>query len=194
MYRIITTTLLILITSQSQANDCGANEQAQALAKLIMNDPLQQRPKLSCNSLLSQVAQQKAQEMAQRGIVSHMVGGSPNSRLRHAGYNLPNNYGIALANQVEALAGGYDSPLQVWTAFKKSDDHRSHLLAEHPFYQEQDELGVGYVYLWQSPHVTYWVVYVARNEDSAPSNYDDTKGIPNKSITGYMLNQPAKDN
>ena len=190
MYRIITTTLLAFITSHSLANECGDNESARALAKLIINDPLQQRLKLTCNPLLSQVAQIKAQEMAQRGIVNHIIGGSPNSRLRHAGYNLPNNYGIGLANQVEAIAGGYNSPQQVWTAFKHSKDHRSHLIAEHPFYQEQDDLGVGYAYLWESPHVTYWVVYVARNEDRAPSKYDTTKGIPNKSITGSLLEKP----
>ncbi len=188
--RFVLSMTLVIFSGVSFANtpkSCGINAPAQQLAKLIQQDPLQQRQQLRCSSLLSQVAQQKAQEMAQQGIVNHMVGGSPNTRLRSAGFNLPSNYGVSLSNQVEAIAGGYETPTDVWQGFKHSDAHRSHLLGEHPFYREQDEIGVGYVYLWDSPHVEYWVVYVAKNADKTPSTYDSNKGVPNKSISGYLL-------
>ena len=140
--RFVLSMTLVIFSGVSFANtpkSCGINTPAQQLAKLIQQDPLQQRQQLRCSSLLSQVAQQKAQEMAQQGIVNHMVGGSPNTRLRSAGFNLPSNYGVSLSNQVEAIAGGYETPTDVWQGFKHSDAHRSHLLGEHPFYRPPTE-------------------------------------------------------
>lgn len=162
-------------TSGSLA-DCGHNETAQQLALLIMQDPQQQRPQLSCHPLLAQAAADKVKVMAQKGMVNHYVGGlGANQRLRMLGYDLPPFYSGAIGNQVEAVAGGYSTAEEVWQAFKASTTHRSHLLGELPFYQQQLHIGVGFHYKWSSPHVEYWTVYIAREavaEDANVTCYD----------------------
>ncbi|WP_245861621.1 CAP domain-containing protein [Arsukibacterium tuosuense] len=156
--------------------DCGLNEAAQQLALLIIQDPLQQRARLSCHPLLAQAAAEKAKVMAQKGIVNHYVGGlGANQRLRMLGYQLPPFYSGAIGNQVEAVAGGFSTAEDVWEAFKSSTAHRSHLLGELPFYQQQLHIGVGFHYKWSSPHVEYWTVYIAREavaEDANVTCYD----------------------
>jgi uncharacterized protein YkwD len=149
---------------------CGLDPVAQRLAQMIRTHPLQARVRMRCSALLAQVAAQRAAEMARRGQVSHHYGViSPNKRLRKAGYRLPSSYPRMFDNQVEALAGGYATAEHALQAFLDSPAHRTHLLAEHPFYAEQDEIGVGFARNPDSNHVYYWVVYVARRaEDGNP--------------------------
>ncbi|WP_333608931.1 CAP domain-containing protein [Arsukibacterium sp.] len=155
---------------------CGQNEAAQQLALLIMQDADQQRATLLCHPLLAQAAADKAKAMAQAGIVNHYIGGlGANQRLRMLGYNLPAFYSGTIGNQVEAVAGGYSTAEEAWDAFKHSPTHRSHLLAELPFYQQQIHIGVGFYYKWSSPHVEYWAIYIAREaaaEDPEVSCFD----------------------
>lgn len=142
---------------------CGASPEAKRLAEMILAHPGQQRVALRCNPLLSRIAAEKAREMARTGRVAHygnMV--SPNMRLRRAGYVLPGYYPRGVANQVEAVAGGYGTPEEALAAFLGSQSHREHLLGEHPFYASQDEIGVGYFRDPDSEHVEYWAVYVAK--------------------------------
>lgn len=142
---------------------CGANPEAKRLAEMILAHPGQQRATLRCNPLLSRIAADKAREMARTGRVAHygsMV--SPNMRLRRAGYVLPGYYPRGVANQVEAVAGGYATAEEALAAFLGSQTHREHLLGEHPFYASQDEIGVGYYRDPDSEHVEYWAVYVAK--------------------------------
>lgn len=139
----------------------------------------QQRPNIRCNDILKNAALDKAKLMLERGLVAHNLGGSPNNLLREAGYQLPDYYGSSFSNQVEAIAGGYEDAETVWFAFKNSDSHRSHLLAEIDFYREQDELGVAFISKWQSPHVEYWVVYLTKGYK--PNQQPRFKDIPNKS-------------
>lgn len=161
---------------QNTIADCGFNEAAQQLALLIIQDPLQQRTKLNCHPLLAQAAADKAKAMAHAGKVNHYVGGlGANQRLRMLGYQLPPFYSGTIGNQVEAVAGGYSNADAAWSAFKASTGHRSHLLGEIPFYQQQVHIGVGFYYKWSSPHVEYWAVYVAREavaEDANVTCYD----------------------
>lgn len=156
--------------------DCGLNEAAQQLALLIIEDPKQQRTTLNCHPLLAQAAADKAKAMAQGGRVNHYIGGlGANQRLRMLGYQLPPFYSGTIGNQVEAVAGGYSTAEAVWAALKSSAGHRSHLLGELPFYQQQVHIGVGFYYKWSSPHVEYWAVYVAREavaEDAKVTCYD----------------------
>jgi uncharacterized protein YkwD len=168
---------------------CGVNEEARSLAHLILKDNAQQRQQLTCNRLLSQLAQQKADEMARTGMVQHNLGGSPNSRLRQGGYPLPAYYGFGLDNQVEAIAGGYENAEVVWEAFKKSKSHRQHLLGELEFYLEQDELGVGFVYQWASPHVEYWVVYLAKHNREPAQHEFKKEQVPNKSPYELLIRE-----
>lgn len=183
---VVATTLLLSSLAQATPTepkpyqDCGLNEQAKQLARLIITDPQQQRAAIRCNTLLSKVAADKAREMASNGLVVHNLGGSPNQRLRDAGYALPVYYSNVMSNQVEAIAGGYSSAEDVWYAFKHSHSHRQHLLGEHPFYQEQDELGVAFLKDKSTPHVEYWVVYLTKGNNQAPAQKFDE--IPNKGI------------
>lgn len=145
------------------SEQCGLTTQSRELAKLIIEDPQQQRRQLKCHPLLAQAAADKAKIMAKSGKVNHFVGGlGANQRLRDLGYNLPPFYSRATGNNVEAVAGGQESPQQAWIEFKNSELHRVLLLGEIPFYAEQNHIGVGHYYEWHSPHVDYWVVYIAR--------------------------------
>lgn len=159
---------------------CGNNLEARKLVQLIMKDQAQQRVKLTCNVLLTQAAKEKAELMAERGMVMHNLGGSPNSRLRELGYELPPYYGVAFSNQVEAIAGGYKTAEEVWRGFKKSEVHADHLLARLEFYQEQDEIGVAYFKKWHSPHIYYWVVYVSKGFEPGQLGRFKDDEVPNK--------------
>ncbi len=138
------TSFTFAFSSVSLANQtaCGNTEQAKALSLLIANDNGQKRKVLTCNPILVKLAEEKTKDMADRGLVSHFLGGSPNTRIRDAGLTLPDYYGDAMSNQVEALAGGYTTAEDVWYALKGSTTHRQHLLAELPFYEEQDQIGI----------------------------------------------------
>ncbi len=138
---------------------CGLNDEARDLAELIVSDSQQKRTELRCNSILAKAAYEKAQVMAEHGIVMHNLEGSHNTRLFNAGYQLPQYYGAAFSNQVEAIAGGYSTASSVWEGFKESKSHRAHLLGEIPFFLEQDEMGVGFYRKKNNPHQEYWVVY-----------------------------------
>ena len=174
---------VIFPTLANETDSCGNNKQAQLLAKLIKTDSEQNRTVIRCNKMLTQAAKAKADKMAEFGLVMHNIGGSPNSRLANAGYRLPEYYGSDFSsNQVEAIAGGYSSAEEVWEAFKSSKAHRSHLLAEHEFYVEQDEIGIAFVRKWESPHVEYWVVYLTKGFQQNQTYAGNAKDIPNKSL------------
>jgi len=145
-----------------KSNSCGFNAKSKSLAKLIINDPKQNRVNLTCSPLLAKIAMEKAKEMALKGRVKH---NASNKRLVDAGYSLSKIYPRMFENNVEAIAGGISSPSQMWEEFKQSDAHRIHLLAEHEFYMLQNEIGVGYFKEPNSPHVDYWVVYVAHRQE-----------------------------
>lgn len=165
---------------------CGNSAQAQKLAKLIAEDWQQNRKHLRCNKTLAKIAQAKAQRMSEYGLVAHNLGGSPNLELEKANYLLPKYYGRNHAsNNVEAIAGGYRNAEEVFDGFKRSAGHRSHILGEVDFYLEQDEIGVGFFYEWESPHVEYWAVYIAKGLKPNQNNFDGAGEIPNKST--YIL-------
>ncbi len=164
-------------------NACGHSAQAQRLAELIRRHPLQRRVRLSCHPLLAEAARAKAEEMAARDQVSHIYGVlAPNRRLRNAGYLLPADYPGAYHNQVEAVSGGYATAEEALQGFLDSPPHRMHLLAEHPFYAEQDEIAVGYARNRDSDYVDFWVVFIARRADSGnpPTLLQADTGTPTK--------------
>jgi len=166
---------LISTSTFSNETTCGNTEQAKALSLLIANDSRQQRKVLLCNPTLVALAEDKAKDMADRGLVSHFLGGSPNTRIRNAGLTLPEYYGDAMSNQVEALAGGYITADDVWYALKTSTSHRQHLLGELPFYEEQDQIGIGFYKDYSTPHVEYWAIYLTKLADEV-DNRDDPHG------------------
>lgn len=171
---------------------CGNNEQARVLARLIRTDIEQKRANIRCNAILTNAAEAKAKEMSEFGLVTHNLSGSPNSRLRHANYKLPDYYGKGFnSNQVEAIAGGYSNATEVWDAFKQSEGHRKHLLGELEFYLEQDEIGVAFIKDRKSPHSEYWAVYLARGYQKNQYNSGNLSEIPNKSL--FILQQPKPE-
>ena len=158
--------------------NCGLSVKSQLLAKLIIEDSEQQRAELHCNPLLSKVAQQKAEEMATHGEVSHYaIGDPPDQRLAKAGYKVDIPSGAYGLNHVEAVLGGFSEPQDVIDQLRNSFYHRVHLFAEHEFFLEQNEIGVGYAYEWKSPHVDYWVVYIAKRKDDLDKSEPSTKHI-----------------
>ncbi|TPH12797.1 CAP domain-containing protein [Litorilituus lipolyticus] len=184
MYKSLLLFFTLALSIKVEANnyqDCGISKKAQQLAKLIINDDEQLRPSIRCNKLLSEIALVKAKKMLEFGLVTHNLDGSPNALLREHNYKLPDYYGTDFnSNQVEAVAGGYSSAEEVWSSFKDSEAHRVHLLGEHKFYAEQDELGVALIEEWSSPHVEYWVVYLTKGYAKNQVYRNDQSEIPNK--------------
>lgn len=178
------------VLANNKYEDCGNNEQARLLAEMIINDDYQQRTDIRCNKLLTKVATEKAKLMVKRGLVMHNLDGSPNQNLRDVNYQLPDYYGGAMSNQVEAIAGGYSDAEDVWDGFKNSFGHRQHLLGEIDFYREQDELGVAFVKKWESPHVEYWAVYLTKGYKKNQTNPFVDKVLPNKGT--LILIDPSK--
>ena len=191
MSRLFFISFMLVFSALAVANapsHCGNNAQALALVKLIQQDNAQKRINIRCNKILSEAAEAKANKMAEFGLVAHNLGGSPNARLEAANYKLPEYYGRDFnSNQVEAIAGGYSDATEVWEAFKNSKAHRTHLLGDLDFYNEQDEIGVAFVKKWQSPHVEYWVVYLTKGYQKDQSTATDFTEIPNKSL--FILKQ-----
>ena len=185
---ILFTSLTYVFSSLCLADQttCGNTEQARELSLLIANDKGQQRSVLKCNPTLVMLAETKAKDMAERGLVSHFLGGSPNTRIRDAGLTLPDYYGDAMSNQVEALAGGYTTAEDVWYALKGSTSHRQHLLAELPFYQEQDQIGIAFYKDYSTPHVEYWAIYLTKLADSS---LPDSETQPQTSTTLLLKGQ-----
>ncbi len=183
--------LFVFPAFANEKNDCGNNKEAQLLVKLISTDREQKRKNIRCNILLTRAAEAKAKKMAEFGLVVHNLGGSPNMRLEEIGYKLPKHYGVVFdSNQVEAIAGGYSDAREVWDGFKRSKGHRTHLLGEHEFYVEQDEIGVAFVKKLGTPHIEYWVVYLTKGYQKNQSyigNFDD---IPNKVM--FVLQETEK--
>ncbi|GAA4365543.1 CAP domain-containing protein [Kangiella marina] len=147
---------------EASYNLCGNSERTRLLAQLIVEDSDQLRESLQCNEQLASIAQSKAEEMASQGKVSHYgIEGGPDRRLMASGYRLYLPDDAIEGNHVEAVQGGYSSAYDVLDNFKNSYQHRVHLFGEHAFFLQQDEIGVGYASNWDTPHVDYWVVYIA---------------------------------
>ena len=155
------TSILPLSANANQYQKCGLHPKAQKLAQLIIEDIKQNRSTLVCSPILAKIALSKAKEMAELGRVDHIGRSGANRRLIDANYPLSKVYPRMFENNVEAIAAGYSDPAEMWKQFKNSDGHRTHLLAEHEFYLLQNEIAVGYFQDKKSPHVHYWVVYVA---------------------------------
>lgn len=105
--------------------------------------------------------------MAHLGVVSHKgYFEGPNRRLIQLNYPLSASEQMQF-NTVEAVMGGEEFAEDTWLSFQSSYPHKTHLLAENPFYLKQTQLGVGYFRNLQSPHLDYWAVYFV-NIDEKP--------------------------
>ena len=144
-----------------QAAPCGNHPAAEQLADLIRTHENQQRPELTCNTTLNQIAQIKANHVIESQNIWHHAGRmSPNQLLRHHGFKLPKTYPL-FGNQVEALAGGEAAADAVLDDFLNSEPHRQLLLGEDPFFLAQDQIGVAFIEAPDTDHRYYWVVIIA---------------------------------
>ena len=67
----------------------------------------------------------------------------------------------APGNNVESIAAGFATADATWEGWVNSPHHRSHVLAEEPFFTEQTEYGIGYYYDPNSYYHHYWVILTA---------------------------------
>ncbi len=162
-------------------SSCGTSDSEMQLAKLIALDREQQRVEINCNEHLSKLATQQAYSLSKAKKVSHYIGGSPNKRLELAGFPLT-DLDKTQDNTVEAIIGGEKDPEEVWFLLKASFGHKRHLLGEHKYYLRQTELGVGYARNWESPHVDYWVIFFAEQNNKKSEKYLNEE-IPIKNVT-----------
>lgn len=135
------------------------------MARLLTGDPRQQRKELRRDETLMQVAQARVDDMARRNCFGHVDpdGYGPNYHVRQAGFPLPSNYSTAKdANNVESIAGGYQTAEDCWKSLTSSPAHRLHLLGEHPFYVEQDRYGVGYTWNPYTMYHHYYAFLIAK--------------------------------
>lgn len=144
-----------------------ANSKEIAIIEMVENAPGQQRPYIICNSILAQVARERARDMAVRGYFTHtnLDGIGPNALVRSAGYSLPSFYASSLdGNNIESIAGGYPTAQEAFDGWMESSGHRTQLLGEIDFYKNQVEVGVGYYYDANSDNKHYWVFLSAYEE------------------------------
>lgn len=144
---------------------CGLNSKEQAIATFMQQDSAQQRPSLTCNTILAQVARQRAEDMAQRNYFSHTTpeGYGPNYLVTQAGYVLPSFYSSDLdANNIESIAAGNSTASATWQQWMNSPGHQTHLLGLNSFYAEQIQYGIGYAENPSSRYRYYWVVITAK--------------------------------
>ena len=137
-----------------------------AVEVLLRNYPGQQHPVLNLNSILTEQARRKAQDMADRNYFGHTdpEGFGPNHWVMAAGYALPTYYDTSAgANNIESIAAGQSTADEVWQAWMNSSGHRTHLLGEIDFYREQIDYGIGHVYKENSTYRNYWVILISKH-------------------------------
>lgn len=146
------------------SSGCALNAEEQGVADHLRAHPDQRRATMRCDARLAAVARAKAVDMAVRGYFGHVTpeGKGANTLVREAGYVLPAYYDSSLAgNNVESIAGGFQTVDDVMAGWLASDAHRGHLLGLHDFFAGQIDYGIGYAYLDDSPYEHYWVVITA---------------------------------
>ena len=156
--------LLLFASVMSKAekgSGCGNNDMSKQLVAMIQNDVKQQRTQLRCSEKLNEIALIKAMHIVNEQTLWHSAGRmTPNQLLRHHGFQLPNTYPL-FGNQVEALAGGEESVVEVFNDFMSSDPHRQLLLGESDFFKSQNQIGAAFVKDLTTEHLYYWVVIIA---------------------------------
>jgi len=138
--------------------------QAQEIANYLTTSSGQQRGPMHLDPILTQVAQNIAQDMANRNFFADVNpdGHGPNYLVAQAGYKLPASWGNSTtANYIDSIAAGYGNPGDAWTGWMNSAPHKTHLLALNSFFTNQTSYGVGYYYNPNSTYQYYWVVITA---------------------------------
>ncbi len=145
-------------------DDCQLSDRERRMFELLRSSPEQNRTRLRCDGTLQAFARERARDMAERGYFGHVTPDrrGPNALLEAAGYPLPPDYRGRRSNNIEAIVGGYADPDRVWRELLDSRPHRAHLLAELPFYAQQDEIGIAHLHAPGTDYGDYWVIVIAR--------------------------------
>lgn len=151
---------------EQPAGGCAGllNRQEAELATRFESAPRQRRRHRRCDPVLTGVARAKALDMATRGYFSHVTpeGEGPNRLVRRAGYELPPLYHKGRkANNVEAIAAGYETAAAAWTSWVDSRRHRPQVLGLNAFHAAQSDYGVGFAEAPGSRYGYYWVLITA---------------------------------
>ncbi len=137
------------------------------LFKRISSNSGQQRGSVTLDPILCLVARQRAADMARRNYFSHTNpdGLAANYFVRREGYQLPTYYDPSNSgNNIESIAMGVVGPGEIFSLWLGSSAHRTHVLGEAAFYQEQRSIGVGVARSSRPPYYKYYVFL------SAPPN------------------------
>lgn len=123
---------------------CYTNAMSAELMRLMITDRVQQRKLPKCNELVTMVAQMRADDMVRNEYFSHrdLRGHGANWYLAQVGC-LPAWY-PADGNSVESITLNYHTPQAAWNALVSSRGHRPHVLGLHPFFAQQNAIGVGW--------------------------------------------------
>ncbi len=160
--RFIIALAMLLISAAARAQTWTPNLQEIDIANRMKSASGQRRAFLAFDPILSQVARERAADMAKRGYFDHIDpdGHGANYLLRKAGYVLPSGY-PSDGNNLESIAAGGSTAGTTWGDWMGSPDHKKHLLGEIGFFAEQTSYGVGYYESSGSPYRYYWVVITA---------------------------------
>ena len=149
---ILFTSLTYVFSSPCLANQttCGNTEQARELSLLIANDKGQQRSVLNVILRLLCWLKQKPKTWLREACFSLFRRQSKHSHSQ-CWFNITRILWRCDEQSSGGFAGGYITADDVWYALKTSTSHRQHLLAELPFYQEQDQIGIAFTKITQRP-------------------------------------------
>ncbi len=163
-----------------ESQPCGLNSQASELGQLIRQHPSQKRPVLNCNQLLSSIAQQRAEQLANNSADPDVT---PNQYLIKGGFRVPNYYPVT-GNQVEAVAKGFKQAEEALKYLNESGKHHAHLMGKDEFFALQSELGVGFYAAQDATEHDQWVVLMAQPWQSPEIVYKQKFNMPVKMAKG----------
>lgn len=156
-------------------NEIRKDPQAYGRKMGIDLEYVQPMPALNWNDVLAKVAQQKAQDMADRNYFSHVSldGCGVNILMNQAGYKLdPSWYSDPSLNYFESLQAGCSTiDDAIFNLIEDSGTnnvmdkgHRNHLLGITDWNASLYDIGVGYGYSAHSTYKHYWSIIIAKHE------------------------------
>ena len=130
------------------------------------------RPALTWNEVLAKVAEEKAQDMAQRDYFGHVTpeGLGINIQIHEAGYKLPKEWVKDKSqNFFESISAGTKTGIEAIKNLIVDKDqptapHRQHLLGMTDFYEQCTDIGIGFARNPKSKYRTYMSIIVARKK------------------------------
>lgn len=132
------------IMAHQKRYDCGVVPMAAELLRLMIEDAEQMRRNPLCDNAMVAIAQNRANDMTSNRYFNHvdLSGWNANHWVKVANC-LPPHY-PENGNTTESITLNYFEPETAWRALVRSPGHVAHVLGLHPFFAEQDAIGVGY--------------------------------------------------